>query len=370
VALLDKLMMGVNLGRGPVATKSARFKVLGNLLAELAVVADLGFRIVQRGHVLVFETFAVHDRTTTIRLDIFNNTLAGHRVTVTPPGATQVLVAGQQEGVDRQFVHLTTPEATAAEQQWGRRIERFVDQRNTDKVDELTQAGMEVLKDEGHTTLGVQAVPMEDSAMRFGHDWNVGDRVAVVVAGQELTAIVTGYTLKANASGFRLGAVIGDPTGLSLGGVTTRRANNVETRVAALERSAGTTTGVEPAPILWTVADFLDPNVTPLYQGDTIRYAVIGGEVRFRGLARITYPDTLTDEVSADAVNAVVNPTLANLPLPLRPTEWQDAIALCAGAPGIGDVEIGADGSMTLIVKGDNPLPYWVSFDTIRYWLI
>jgi hypothetical protein len=242
--------MGPNLARGPVVAKSARFPVLGTLLAELAIVANLGFRVVQRGDRLVFETYAVTDRTAEVRLDVYNNTLAGHRVAISPPGATRVIVAGQGDLEDRTFLHLSTAQALAAEAQWGRRIERFVDQRNTDDRAELTQAGMEVLTDEGFTSLAVQAVPMEDTAMDFGTHWNVGDRVAVVVDGQELASTVTGYVLKTDSEGFRLGALIGDPVGFDPNAAVNKRLQRTENRVSALERHVkdGTGGGEQPPP--------------------------------------------------------------------------------------------------------------------------
>jgi hypothetical protein len=267
-ALLSKLTMGADRGRGPVTTKSARFKVLGNLLAELAVVADLGFRVVQRGDALVFETYVVRDRTADIRLDVLNSTLAGHRVAMSPPGVTHVLVAGQQEGVNRQFVHRTNPQALAAQAAWGRRIERFVDQRNTDKVEELQQAGDEVLADEGFATLAVQVVPMEDSAMPFGTTWKVGDRVAVVVEGQELSSTVTGYVLKANADGFTLGALIGDPQGFDPQAALGRRVNNVEARVSSLEHAGKG--GPAVAVARWD--DVYDATPDQLPAGESLHY--------------------------------------------------------------------------------------------------
>ena len=272
-ALLARLTMGVDLGRGPVTTKSARFKVLGNLLAELATVADLGFRIVQRGGVLVFETHAVADRTAEIRLDILNNTLAGHKVATSPPGATQVIVAGQQEGVNRRFVHRTNAEAVAAQRVWGRRIERFVDQRNTDKIEELEQAGDEVLADEGFATLAVQVVPMDDTAIPFGTRWGLGDRVAVVVENQELASTVTGYLLKADADGVRLGALIGDTTGFDPQAALGRRVGAVESRVSSLEQAG-------KGGALVSVAD-----LDEVYSTDPAQ--LVGGE----SLHYTTYPD-------------------------------------------------------------------------------
>lgn len=236
-----RLAMGANPARGATVTKSARFKVLGNLLSELAVTADLGFRVVQRGTSLVFETYAVSDRSGIIRLDVYNNTLAGHKVAISPPGATRVIVAGQNQGADRTFREVTTAESVAAEASWGRRIERFVDQRQTDDIGELDQAGKEVLAEEGFTAVAVQAVPMEDSAMAFGIDWGVGDRVSVVVEGQEVTATVSGYILQASSDGFRMGALIGDAVGFDADAATGKRITDTERRVSNLERSEGGT---------------------------------------------------------------------------------------------------------------------------------
>jgi len=235
------LIMGSNLGRGPTVSKNARFPVLGDLLSEIALVAGLGFRIVQRGDQLVFETYQVTDRTKTIRLDARNRTLSGQRVAISPPGVTRVLVAGQGDLTNRQFLQVDNATSVTAEADWGRRIEKFVDQRNTSDPTELKQAGDEALADGGSTAIAVQAVPVEDSTMRFAIDWYLGDRVGVVVENQELASTVTGMLLKANADGFKVGAVLGDPAGFTLGAALTRRVQTTDTRVSALERNAEAT---------------------------------------------------------------------------------------------------------------------------------
>ncbi|WP_327068719.1 siphovirus ReqiPepy6 Gp37-like family protein [Kitasatospora sp. NBC_01302] len=235
------LRMGGSLGRGATLTKKARFPVLGDLLSEIALVAGLGFRIVQRGNQLVFETYQVTDRSKTIRLDARNRTLSGQRVAISPPGVTRVLVAGQGDLTNRQFLQVDDATSVAAEADWGRRIEKFVDQRNTNDVTELKQAGTEALADSGFTGIAVQAVPVEDSTMRFGIEWYLGDRVGVVVEGQELASTVTGMLLKANADGFKVGALLGDPAGFTLGAALTRHMQTTDARVSALERTAEAT---------------------------------------------------------------------------------------------------------------------------------
>ncbi|GGU41422.1 hypothetical protein GCM10010211_00490 [Streptomyces albospinus] len=233
-----RLVMGPNQGRGPMVKKSARFPALGELLTEIASVAALGFRIVQRGNQLVFETYAVADRTREVRLDVLAGTLAGQRVSVSTPGATRVIVAGQGEQEDRTLVPVDNTTSIGAETDWGRRIEKFVDQRNTDDEKELTQAGNEVLADAGKTSTAVQAVPVEDSTMEFGVDWRLGDRVTVVAGGQELTAPVTGLVIKASEDGFHVGTLLGDPSSFDPNAAATAQAATTQSRVSALERTA------------------------------------------------------------------------------------------------------------------------------------
>ncbi|MGW1040046.1 siphovirus ReqiPepy6 Gp37-like family protein [Streptomyces sp. NPDC002547] len=233
-----RLIDGPNQGRGPTVTKSARFPVLGNLLTELATLAGLGFRVVQRGTNLSFETYAIVDRSKEVRLDVLNGNLAGQRVAITPPGVTRAIVAGQGELTARQFLQVQTDTSVEAEADWGRRIEQFIDQRQTDDWDELQQAGDEAMEDHGFTAINVQAVPMEDSPMRFGKEWSLGDKVVVVVDDQELASVVTGWVLKADSNGFKLGALLGDPTGFNLDAALSKRVTATENRVSQLERAS------------------------------------------------------------------------------------------------------------------------------------
>ncbi|AUG87205.1 minor tail protein [Streptomyces phage Omar] len=232
------LIMGTDLGRGPSIKQTARFPVLGNLLSEIALLGKLGFRVVQRGSNLVFETYAITDRTAFVRLDVRNGTLSGQRVALSPPSVTRAIVAGQGELTERQFLQVDTAESIAAEAEWGRRIEQFIDQRNTDDWTELKQAGDEALEGGGFTAVNVQVVPMEDSPARFGKEWGLGDSLVVIVGNQELTSTVTGYVLKAGSDGFKLGALLGDATGFDAGAALNKRVSNTETRLSNLEANS------------------------------------------------------------------------------------------------------------------------------------
>lgn len=235
---IPNLIMGTNSARGAVMTKKARYQTLGNLLAEIANTARLGFRIVQRGSNLVFETFQARDMAAEVRLDVRNKQLAGQRVATSAPTLTRAIVAGQGDLEDRQVSNYTNEAAVEAETAWGRRIERFIDQRQTEDTNEHQQAAEEALAEGGFTATTVQAVPAEDTWMQYGRDWDMGDLVTVVVDGQEMQVYVTGMVLKIDRDGFRCGIVLGSEYTASKasGG---RSANNLEQRISHLERVNG-----------------------------------------------------------------------------------------------------------------------------------
>ncbi|MFJ9827698.1 siphovirus ReqiPepy6 Gp37-like family protein [Streptomyces sp. NPDC101160] len=235
------LAMGTNGARGPTVSKAARFQQLGELCKELAEPAGLGFRVVQRGANLVFETYAVQDRTKEARLGVVNNTLAGQRVSTSTPQKTRVIVGGDGDGSNRMFVGVDSQDSIASEADWGRRIETFIDERSSKDPAELKQKGTEALADGGATVTAAQAVPMEDSALDFGRDWFLGDKVSVIVGTSEMAALVTGMVLKVDSDGYRLGATLGDPTPLSPALADAKAAKELESRVSSLERTAEAT---------------------------------------------------------------------------------------------------------------------------------
>lgn len=292
------LIMGTNGHRGPVISKSPRFPVLGELLSEIAIVANLGFRVVQREDKLVFETYQITNRAETIRLDVRNGQLASQKVSITPPSATRVLVAGQEEGVNRQFVYRDNEVSLAAEESWGRRIERFLDQRQTDVIAELEQAGDEVLAEEGYTAVVAQATPTTDEVtMRFGVDWYLGDRITVVVEDVELTSNVVGMVLKVSAeNGLQVGAKIGDPIAYDMEGAFVRRLSKAEARISQIEQN------VEP--VDW--AEFLtDLNNT--VSGHTTSLSTLSGTVAGQGASISAINATNASQDSAIAgLNAAV----------------------------------------------------------------
>lgn len=233
------LVTATDTALGSVMTKRARFDILGQLLSEIAVIDGLGFDIKQKNNTLEFKVFTPTNRAGEIRMDIQNNTLASSSYGYGLPGLTHAIVAGQGDLEARQFIQVNTPESLAAQDLWNRRIEQFIDQRNTDVVDELTQAGLEALAESGATLTSVDVVPASDTTMRFGIDWNLGDTVTVVVGGQEVSAVVTQVALSVQADGVHIVATVGEPIGVNYDALIAKSQVSAMKRIDALERIEG-----------------------------------------------------------------------------------------------------------------------------------
>lgn len=229
-----RLVLGADGQRGETLTKSARFPTLGSLLDEIARPSGLGFRVIQQGSSVEFQTYKPLDRSREVRLTIDNGGLAGQKASITAPGVTRAIVAGGGELTDRVFVERTSDKSLQAESDWGRRIERFIDQRQTVALAELQQAGDEVLAEEGFAAIAVQAVPAQNSTLEFGRDWDLGDVVSVEIGGAEAQVVAIGATIKANKDGLKVAVLLGDEVAFSPPGES--RSSNVVARVSNLER--------------------------------------------------------------------------------------------------------------------------------------
>lgn len=223
-------------GLGPSVRASARFETLHELLRGLADVSGLSFTIEQVGSALQFQVWQPVDRSSYIRLDLDNGQLSKSEYSYTQPKATRTIVAGQGEGTARTFLERTSADSLTAEMAWGRRIEVFKDQRNTNDTTELQQAGDEILSVDGKTKVAVDIQPTDDTTMRFGVDWNLGDKVGVVVGDTQLTAVVTEVALLVKKDGVRLAATVGEPAALDFETQLVARSTDQALRLSQLER--------------------------------------------------------------------------------------------------------------------------------------
>lgn len=237
---VTNLTLGSDLGRGGTVSVSARFDRLGELIGPIAEAAGLGFDIMQNGSALEFSVFQPTDRSAYVRMDIDNNQLTQTEYSYSAPVTTRAIVAGQGEGVNRVLIEATTTASLASETAWGRRVERFIDSRGGATVAELNQAGAEELIANGTTITKVSVTPTDDTTMQYGVDWNLGDKVSVVVATQTVSATVTEVGLQMSKNGVTVVATVGEPTGFSFESKVSQKQVQTETRVSALERTVNT----------------------------------------------------------------------------------------------------------------------------------
>lgn len=229
---------GPSLARGATLSKSPRFTNLLELLREIAFGGGLRFDVVQDGPQLRFTVWEPADRTASVRMDVDNDLLTSIAYGYGAPAATYAIVAGQGEGTARSILSRSSSASVAAEDRWGRRIERFVDQRQTDDLAELAQAGDDLLAAGGETVTGVRATPADDDTMAYLKDWRVGDSVSVVVEGQEVAAGVTEVALKVNGPAVLLTATLGDPAAFDPDAAADAQQTSTVQRVSSLERNA------------------------------------------------------------------------------------------------------------------------------------
>jgi len=153
------------------------------------------------------------------------------------PKATRAIVAGAGEAEDRLFYEGTTTDSISSETTWGRRIEKFIDSRGSKLEADLAQKADETLVDNGKTIVSLSVTPSDDVNMRFGYDWNLGDKVTVVVGDIEAVAVVTEIGIGIAADGVRIGATVGTPTATDFETQLIDRSNEQETRLNQLERT-------------------------------------------------------------------------------------------------------------------------------------
>lgn len=232
----------VNKGLGGTLTKSPRFQNLLELCNEIATLGGVNFRMVQRGDFINFEVMARRNVSDSVRFDIANGTLASENIQKSPPTVTRAIVAGQGEGTARQLLQRSTAASLAAETSWGRQIEVFYDQRNTDETVELEQAGDEKLLESGFTSTAVKVLPSDSQTMLYAMHWDVGDIVAVVVDGQEVKSSITTATLIAGPNGTAAAAAIGDVTGFDKDAALASRVEDIDSRVKSIERTVEVST--------------------------------------------------------------------------------------------------------------------------------
>lgn len=205
---LPYLTLAADLGRGSTVRGFGRFHSLMELLQPLALAGgDLGFRIVQVGAGLEFQVYVPGDRTATAVFSRDLGNLAAYSYAQSAPAADYVIVAGQGEGTLRAFAE----GGTQADIDVYGRIEQFRDRRDIDDDATLPQALAEALA-ESQPATSLSLVPIDTAAVSFGVEYALGDRVSVLIGGEEIQDVVREVTLTLTPDrGEQVTPVVGTP---------------------------------------------------------------------------------------------------------------------------------------------------------------
>jgi hypothetical protein len=234
---IANLVVEEDLSRGELVTGSARFVNLQELLYGLAQTGKVGFNVEQSGDLLEFKVYEPIDRSATVRMDLDNGQLTRTEYSYGQPRATRVIVGGPGEAEERVFYEGTTEASLEAESIWARRVEKFIDSRGGEAEDVLQQSANEALVDDGKTIVNMSVTPADDLTMRYGIDWNLGDKVTIVVGLVETTAVVTEIGISVQADGIRIGATVGDPAPVAFESKLLAVQQSQSERISNLERN-------------------------------------------------------------------------------------------------------------------------------------
>lgn len=229
---ITDLVVEASLGLGATVSGSGRFQTLQELISGLAEVGGLGYTIEQVENDLVFLTYVPVDRSANVRLDLQNGRLKQSEYAYSQPKATRIIVGGAGSEASRDFSEQSNVTSLEAETNWGRRIEVFHDGGGQTAV----QAAAEVLIPDGKTIISVNITPSDDTTMLYGVDWNLGDKVTVVVGNAELVSVVTEVGLLVSEDGVRIAATVGEPKTLDYETQIISKQIAQSSRISQLER--------------------------------------------------------------------------------------------------------------------------------------
>lgn len=228
-------------GLGGTMKVRARFDNLLTLLQDIAATASpvnvgLSFQVVESISTpgrLEFDVRQPRDRRSEVIFDRRLHNVSRATMREYGPTVNAVIVAGQGEAEARQLQEYTDDSSIS---RYARRIERFVDRRDTSDAEVHAQKAMEVLKagDGGFEYLLDEV--LDNAPYRWGRDYDLGDLVTVYVAGVQGEGVVSEIRLSiTGADGMRVTPLIG-PIGATFSDVETRQLAQLEERVSYLER--------------------------------------------------------------------------------------------------------------------------------------
>lgn len=234
-ALGSRKVTGLTLASDPVAgstvTGRGRWQNLLTFLEELALAGGgLAFDVRQSPAALQFVVWAPSDKSATVKFSVELGNLTAYEYSLAAPQASYIVCGGGGEGTARKIRERTGSEDVVS---WGRRIEKFVDRRDTSADTELDQEITKAL-DEGKTETTVSFEPVDLPGMTYLDHYQLGDQVSAVV-DDSVTELIREVKVQANPGATRITPSIGTPV-LRDAARLFRRLRRTETRLQNLER--------------------------------------------------------------------------------------------------------------------------------------
>ncbi|MEV4033390.1 siphovirus ReqiPepy6 Gp37-like family protein [Streptomyces umbrinus] len=218
VRRIEHLVLDDVVGVGTNRSVSTRFEPLLDACRMAAAADGLGFRTRQVGDEIRFGVYQPVDRTGTARFSAGLGNLRQLAFTMAAPLATSELVQGGNDPAqaagegDPPNVRVYVEVTSGAADDWYR-VEKLIEETGTedDSGGELTQAGTLALGTD-NPQASVATVTVDTDDLKAGRDYQLGDRVTVVLpTGLEVADIVRTIRLEATPNeGELVTSVIGD----------------------------------------------------------------------------------------------------------------------------------------------------------------
>lgn len=191
-----------------------QFDNLLTVLADIAKIDTLGFRVVQVGANLQFQVYVPQDLSETAKFTFGLGNLTDASYSVTYPTCTKaVVVAGGNTSL--RVVSVYTRADSAFPGPW---IEQFVDKTDVDSSAVDLTAQMDQAADEALTSGAAQSSlsmnPIDIPGLQFGVDYTVGDTVTCQVKDDFISDVVREVQIQYEpGGGYTAKAVIGSSDG-------------------------------------------------------------------------------------------------------------------------------------------------------------
>ncbi|WP_346843730.1 hypothetical protein [uncultured Rothia sp.] len=223
------LVINPNYNRGGQVAISERFSNVLEVARRIARIGGVTFNTVRGDDGQVhFDVRVPKDLTRQVRIIPQTGGAATGSVGVESATVTAAIIAGQGEGAERYINELAAPDK-------GRRIERLKDRRDTDEIDVVAQAAVELLSDGAET--GKASLKISETVHRkFGVHFSLGDSISVQLGPATITSPVRTADITWDGFGRTVEISVGDhdqPDDKTPAWV--REVKDLQTRIRGLE---------------------------------------------------------------------------------------------------------------------------------------